>query len=82
MEKLLVFGSDKCPDCPPALKILDNKEIEYEFINITDSMMNLKKFLKIRDNAEEFKDKKESGSVGIPCFIIGSKITFNIYEII
>lgn len=82
MGKLLVYGSDKCPDCPPALKILDSKNIEYKFINITDSMMNLKEFLKIRDNAEEFTDVRENGSVGIPCFVKDSKITFNINEII
>ncbi len=82
MGKLTVYGSDKCPNCPPALKILDSKEIDYEYINITDSMKNLKEFLKIRDSREEFNPVKENGSVGIPCFIKDSKISFNIDEII
>ncbi|MDD4780978.1 MAG: hypothetical protein PHT02_10340 [Tissierellia bacterium] len=42
-------------------------------------MINLKRFLKYRDNALEFKEIKENGSVGIPCIVInkGEKIIFD-----
>lgn len=45
-------------------------------------MVNLKKFLKYRDNYEEFKEIKEEGSVGIPCIVInkGEKIIFDYKE--
>ncbi|HHX69917.1 MAG: glutaredoxin domain-containing protein [Miniphocaeibacter sp.] len=82
MEKLIVFGSDKCPDCPPALEELDNKNIDYEFINITESIPNLKRFLLIRDNNPEFDKVKNNGSVGIPCFYKDGNIFFNIEDIL
>lgn len=82
MSELIVFGSDKCPDCPLAIKILEEKNIDFEFINITDSMINLKKFLKIRDSRSEFEDIKINGSVGIPCFFKNDEIHFNIEEIL
>lgn len=41
--------------------------------------MNLKRFLKYRDNYEEFKEIKESGKVGLPCIVVddGEKILFD-----
>ena len=31
-----VYGADWCPDCVNAKKILNSKEIEFEYIDITD----------------------------------------------
>lgn len=44
-------------------------------------MMNLKLFLKLRDNRDEFKTIKEKDQVGLPCIVIGrdKKIVFD-YE--
>ncbi|WP_099203076.1 glutaredoxin domain-containing protein [Miniphocaeibacter massiliensis] len=81
MEKLIVFGSDKCPDCKPALEELDRLDMEYEFINITDSMSNLKQFLLLRDTKNEFSEIKSNNRVGIPCFYKNEKIFFDIEKI-
>ncbi len=42
-------------------------------------MLNLKRFLKYRDNAPEFKEVKEGGRVGLPCIVInnGEQIVFD-----
>lgn len=42
-------------------------------------MINLKQFLKYRDNAPEFKEIKENGFVGLPCIVIndGQQIIFD-----
>lgn len=45
--KLKLYMSEKCPDCVDAIEILKNANIDYEEINITDSMKNLKNFLLI-----------------------------------
>lgn len=44
-RKLTVYGSMLCPDCVEAERILKERRIAHEFINITDSMANLKAFL-------------------------------------
>jgi len=35
-------------------------------------MLNLKRFLKYRDEAPEFKEIKEAGRVGLPCIVINN----------
>ena len=42
---------------------------KYEFVNITESMKNLKEFLALRENREEFDDAKKFGYVGIPAIL-------------
>ncbi|MBU5427468.1 hypothetical protein KQI41_13835 [Tissierella pigra] len=45
-------------------------------------MLNLKMFLKYRDNYEVFKEVKESGRVGLPCIVVnnGEEIIFDYNE--
>lgn len=53
--------------------------MEYLYLDITENMLNLKKFLKLRDHAPEFIEIKEAGRVGLPCIVIGKeeKILFD-----
>ncbi len=46
-------------------------------------MLNLKMFLKYRDNYEEFNKVKEMGKVGLPCIVIndGERILFDYNEL-
>lgn len=46
-------------------------------------MLNLKRFLKYRDNYSEFQEIKDTGRVGLPCIVIndGEKILFDYNEI-
>ena len=40
-----VYGSMLCPDCVEAKEYFEKVNYKYEFINITESMKNLKEFL-------------------------------------
>ena len=79
MKKVIVFGSRHWPDCAPAKEFLSEKGVEYIYLDITENMLNLKKFLKLRDYAPEFNEIKEAGRVGLPCIVIGKgeKILFD-----
>lgn len=58
---------------------LSSKNIKFAYLDITDSMMNLKRFLKYRDNYKEFDEIKARGSIGIPCVVIndGERLVFD-----
>ena len=49
-----VYGSMLCPDCVEAKEYFEKVNYKYEFVNITESMKNLKEFLALRDNRKEF----------------------------
>ena len=72
MIRILV--SRHCPDCPPMMELLETAKFEYDLIDITDSMKNLKYYLKLRDECEFFKKKKEEGLVGIPSAEIDGEV--------
>lgn len=67
MAKL--YGSLLCPDCVEAIEYLDKIDYKYDFINITESMINLKEFLKHRDTREEFKEFLGQGYIIIPALL-------------
>ena len=64
-----VYGSMLCPDCVEAKEQFEKVNYKYEFVNITESMKNLKEFLALRDNRKEFDDVKKFGYVGIPAIL-------------
>lgn len=66
---LKIYGSMLCPDCVDCCADLDNTNIEYEFLDFSDSLANLKEFLAIRDREAAFDAVREKGSIGIPCII-------------
>lgn len=45
--------------------------MEFDYIDITDSMRSLKIFLAFRDKSDYFDSIKKKGSVGIPTIMIG-----------
>ena len=64
-----VYGTMLCPDCVEAKEYFEKVNYKYEFVNITESMKNLKEFLSLRDNRKEFDDAKKFGYVGIPAIL-------------
>ena len=64
-----VYGSMLCPDCVEVKEYFEKVNYKYEFVNITESMKNLKEFLALRDNRKEFDDVKKFGYVGIPAIL-------------
>ncbi len=78
-----LYGTKICPDCVDAFEMLDRAGIVYEHIDMTETTANLKEFLKIRDNREEFEEVKRKGHIGIPCFYFTDDvILFNVEEAI
>lgn len=64
-----VYGSMLCPDCVEAKEYFEKVNYKYEFVNITESMKNLKEFLALRDNRKEFEEVKKLGYIGIPTIL-------------
>lgn len=65
---LKIYGSMLCPDCVDCRADLDRAGVQYEFLDFSDSLVNLKEFLKLREN-EIFAQVRENGSIGIPCIV-------------
>ena len=66
---LKIFGSEQCPDCVNCKRDLDAAGVEYLYLNISENLLFLKKFLKLRDENELFADIRKRGKIGIPCII-------------
>ena len=64
-----VYGTMLCPDCVEAKEYFEKVNYKYEFVNITESMKNLKEFLALRDNRKEFEEVKKLGYIGIPTIL-------------
>lgn len=79
MDKIIVFGSKHWPDCEPVKEYLSKNNIKFAYLDITENMFNLKKFLKYRDNRKEFDEIKKAGRVGLPCIVVndGEQIIFD-----
>ena len=60
-------------------EFLSNNGVIYEYIDITDSMSNLKIYLKLRDTRPEFEEIKRIGREGIPFIMLdnGEKLIFD-----
>ncbi len=78
--KIKLYGSQHWPGCPGVKEDLLQNGIEFEYIEITDSMKNLKEFLKIRDKSDAFKIVRRVHSVGIPMLLIDNEVNFNINQ--
>jgi glutaredoxin-related protein len=53
-------------------EFLSNNGVNYTYIDITESMRDLKIYLKLRDTRPEFDEIKEKGRVGVPLVMIGN----------
>lgn len=69
MNKAILYYSDKCSDTEPFMAQLKSLGIDYEAVNINESIPNLQAFLKLRDQREEFEPKKAIGYVGVPVLL-------------
>ena len=66
---LKVYGSPMCPDCRECKVNFDANGIEYEEIDINESLRNLKEFLSLRDSLPVFDQIKAQGGIGIPAIV-------------
>lgn len=71
-----IFVSKLCPDCTEIIENYNKNPKNFqgcEIIDITDSMINLKRFLTYRDNFNTFEEKIKTNQVGIPVKITDKK---------
>ena len=64
-----IYGSKMCSDCINCKKNFDLYNVEYEFIDINDSLYNLKVFLDMRDHNPVFDRLKAIGDIGLPAIV-------------
>ncbi len=76
-----VYGADICIDCRNFKHINKLRDLNLEYTNITADTTALKEFLMLRDKNDVFKECRENGGIGIPCFVSDdNKITLDIDE--
>lgn len=80
--KVTVIGSHLCKDTVDALEILKDKKIKIEFLNISEDLTSLKKYLSYRETEDMYEEIRKSGKIGIPLLILedGTK-TFDVDKI-
>ena len=66
MKDVKVYGDDWCSDCVTAKKFLNSKNIDFEYIDITDN-----------DTAIAFIEKVNDGKRIIPTLLIDGKTYTN-----
>ena len=66
---LKIYGSKLCPDCVDCCRDLTEANVEFEFCDFADSLLNLKEFLKLRDASSLFDEARAGGKIGIPCIL-------------
>ncbi|MBQ4153342.1 MAG: hypothetical protein IJD11_03205 [Oscillospiraceae bacterium] len=80
---LTIYGTMLCPDCVEAVKVLDEKKIPYDYKNISESLLELKAFLKILATDPAFIPVKEGGYIGVPCFVReDGSVTLSLEEVL
>ncbi len=63
-----VYGAEICIDCREFKSLMAERGFEVEYVDITASTMNLRAFLKLRDEKPAFDAIKARGGIGIPAF--------------
>jgi glutaredoxin-related protein len=66
--KLTVVGNHFCPDTIDALKILNDQNLPYEFIDVAGHPEGLKIFIHIRETSPLYDAVRQKGMVGVPYF--------------
>lgn len=78
-----MYGSPLCQDVVEAIEILTAKGIEFESVDITADLGNLKAFIKLRESNPLFDEVRACNGIGIPCFEKeNGDITFNVEDIL
>jgi len=79
MKKISLYSSKYCSDCAAMKEFLLENMVNYDNMDITEDLLSLKMFLKLRDNNPAFEEIKKNGGIGIPCLVIneGEKLFFD-----
>lgn len=69
MKPILFFAQD-CPDTQPFVAKLKALNIDYEEVEVLQSLPNFKRFLQLRDRHSAFDNAKVNGYIGIPALLL------------
>ncbi|MBO5070787.1 MAG: hypothetical protein J6C37_10570 [Roseburia sp.] len=75
-----VYGAEICIDCRNYKHIAKARNLELEYVDITENTANLREFLHLRDTEKAFDVVRESGGIGIPVFVEGDRVTLDMDE--
>lgn len=64
-----VYGSEICGDCRNFKALMAQRGFEVEYVDITESVANLRAFLNLRDTSSVFDEIRREGRIGIPAFV-------------
>lgn len=79
-KTMKVYGAEICIDCRNYKHIAKARNLDLEYIDITENTANLREFLHLRDKEKAFEVVKERGGIGIPAFVHEDKVTLDINE--
>lgn len=78
---ITMYAMKTCPYCEYAEKqIMASEELKKKFkiVDIGEHIMNMHKFMHLRDTSPVFDEAKKIGDVGIPCYVLeDGTITLN-----
>ena len=66
---LKIYGSPLCPDCVKCKNELTEAGVPFLYLDIGESLLALKQFLKLRDEQDVFDPVKKRGQIGVPCIL-------------
>lgn len=75
-----VYGSSMCPDCVACKYNFNLYKVEYEFLDINESLHTLKEFLILRDREPVFDHLKAINDIGIPACVKEDGTVFTDWE--
>ena len=77
---ITVYGTPICKYCLTMKIIFERLNVEYQYINITGNTLDLRAFLKMREEEPVFTEIKKNGGIGIPFFVKDDKKSLDINE--
>ena len=81
-KKIIVYGSENCPDCVVLTTLFDKAGIHYGYVDILASLAHMKKFINLRDsNPDAFAEIREKLKVGIPTVVVDDTEIYPEYKV-
>jgi glutaredoxin-related protein len=77
---ITVYGTPICKYCLAMKIIFEELDVDYHYIIITDNTVDLRAFLKMREEEPVFTEIKKNGGIGIPFFMKDDKKSLDINE--
>lgn len=80
MKKVIVYGSNHWGGCAPVKEFLLQNNVKFAYVDINESLVSLKRFLKIRDTNPQFEEVKAAGRVGLPTIVVEDQVYIDLSQ--